>query len=237
MIDGKSLLSDIANEINQQQRKLLVQQAAVLVFVDTDHKSKTTKEQLKTLRKSEAEINSIMLDIVDLQSVPELRNETDKLCGRCDKLYDYTRDIRTVLLEDLADRQHSEDGNRSDIAKNAGASASIILLFLTAQNRDLLAHGTSARDAAIRGIETAAVVVWHKEIWQGFKNADKAVCWTSEKIGAIISAERAAVKKSDDAAKEVFKETGKALSARFSKMAARAKNFAGKLADMRKPKP
>ena len=214
MNNSEAILADLTNlagDVNRIRKYLLVQKSGVFSFVATEHNSKETKKRIEVLREAETGIDKIMGSLLDYTE-SEFEEAAEALCGRCEKPYDYTRDMNTTLSRDLREQYRNEDKNSTDIAKSALTFFSIVGVFITAARATFGSGSDGIAQVTVIGGIVSGTIVFHKDIKKLFGAAGKAVC--NAQIKNRLSGMKIAIKEKGAAKIDDFNNTAKSSYAR-----------------------
>lgn len=237
MADDQISLSDYAVQIGLKEIDLLKRKGEVSEFLRTEHNSEVSKKWIEDLHGEEAEIDKeIMEPLLKSKASLEFKEEAEKLCGSCDKLYDRIKRMYDDLYRDYEEKRSIENGKKAAAAQSASLTVITTMLFVTAQVNGVFDHLKSIWLAAAAGIIVANVYNQRDELAKKFVSASKALFEKRKKTEDGISGEVNEVEKHASLTKKTFGEEAKALGGWISKMPARTKRSIKKILNISKPK-
>lgn len=142
----------------------------VLDFLETEHKSKATKEYLTIARNAEKELHKLILPTLKIGHEQSQRQiEAKEELRQYEELKRELTNIQKMLTDDFAQKKNEES---SDWVKNAGYITAAALAAVTLF-KDPLTLKTALLAAS--GAVAGACVVWNKKIRKEFSLAAKGV--------------------------------------------------------------
>ncbi len=182
MTDVQTSFAEYEALLAEKERELLLQRNRVWTFIDTEHKSKTTKQYQEEVRKSGIEIGDILFSLIHLQEVSDFNDASKALCVRCKSLEVYIRDMSQSLAEDYNEKHKIEDSRKINWVTTVGFIVAIPI-GLAAAVKNGVTHGQVTSDTAFEaGAVISTTVAFHKNISRAFSDLGRSICRTPEQI-------------------------------------------------------
>ena len=236
MTKHSTALSSIEASIDRKEEEVLAQRGEVLAFLETEHETEHSKAYLTAVRKSEAEINTLLLSLHVFKARAEFKNAAEQLCAKCRDLEIYTRDMRQCLSEDLAELRAKD---KIDLIKVGTFIVGFPIMFLTLAKN---AFGSDAVDTACWtgvGLGLGGGLTFHKKIRHAWRASSEAACRASRPIkdSFFLYCVRNAIEEKSQNAKNVFRGTGKVFAQSFVCPSKAAERTAVKSSQQQPPSP
>lgn len=238
MTNVQKSVSEYEGLLTVKERELLMQRNRVWAFLDTEHKSTTTKEYQAEVRKSGVELSDILFSLMELEKDSGFKDAAKVLCERCKSLDTYIRDMHQGLANDFSEKHKTEEAAKIDWVKNIGLIFALPFGF-AASIKNGVTHGTVSPDTAFEtGLVLGSVVVFRKEIKKAFESAKErlliAPLYVTNSFPVYCFKET--VKQNTLAGISGFREGAEALTREISTMPSRARGAIKQLTGKNKPK-